>query len=257
MDPVEVRSCTEDGAIMMTARTVRIVTADDDPQLLRLIARNLEFEGYEVITASDGALALEQIERTAPDLVLLDVMMPKMDGFTVTSRVREFSAVPIIIVTARGQDQEKIKGLDLGADDYLTKPFSVEELLARVRAVLRRTQAFTTDASQGRTTIGDLVIDYAQHLVTLSDKDLPLTPTEYRLLAYLAHNVGRVLTQDLLLEHVWGVDYIGESHMLQVNMNRLRRKIEEDPAHPRYLKTKVGIGYLLVEPTLANNAQNT
>src|SRR5581483_7121923 len=113
----------------MTAKKVRIVTADDDPQLLRLIARNLEFEGYEVLTASDGALALEQIERSAPDLVLLDVMMPKMDGFTVTSRVREFSPVPIIIVTARGQDQDKVKGLDLGADDYLTKPFSVEELL--------------------------------------------------------------------------------------------------------------------------------
>src|SRR5581483_8933258 len=124
----------------MTAKKERIVTADDDPQLLRLITRNLEFEGYEVMAASDGALALEQIERSSPDLVLLDVMMPKMDGFTVTSRVREFSAVPIIIVTARGQDQDKVKGLDLGADDYLTKPFSVEELLARVRAVLRRAQ---------------------------------------------------------------------------------------------------------------------
>src|SRR5579875_1026780 len=128
----------------MMARTMRIVTADDDPQLLRLIARNLEFEGYEVITAGDGALALEQIERSAPDLVLLDVMMPRMDGFTVCQRVREFSSVPIIIVTARGQDQDKVKGLDLGADDYLTKPFSVEELLARVRAVLRRSQPEST-----------------------------------------------------------------------------------------------------------------
>lgn len=241
----------------MTAKKVRIVTADDDPQLLRLIARNLEFEGYEVITASDGALALEQIERSAPDLVLLDVMMPKMDGFTVTSRVREFSAVPIMIITARGQDREKVKGLDLGADDYLTKPFSVEELLARVRAVLRRTQALTNDTSQGQTTVANLVIDYAQHLVTLSGKELSLTPTEYRLLAYLARNVGRVLTQDLLLEHVWGADYLGESHMLQVNINRLRRKIEGDPAHPHYLKTKVGIGYMLVEPTPAEHARDT
>jgi DNA-binding response OmpR family regulator len=238
----------------MTARNRRIVTADDDPQLLRLIARNLEFEGYEVITASDGALALEQIERSAPDLVLLDVMMPKMDGFTVTSRVREFSVVPIIIVTARGQDQDKVKGLDLGADDYLTKPFSVEELLARVRAVLRRAQFLTNDAASGRgttTTVGELRIDYAQHLVTLAGKEVTLTPTEYRLLAYLAQNVGRVITQDLLLEHVWGEDYLGESHMLQVNINRLRRKLEADPAHPRYLKTKVGIGYLLVPPTPA------
>lgn len=241
----------------MTAKKTRIVTADDDPQLLRLIARNLEFEDYDVITASDGALALEQIERSSPDLVLLDVMMPKMDGFTVCQRVREFSAVPIIIITARGQDQDKVKGLDLGADDYLTKPFSVEELLARVRAVLRRTQFFSSDAQAGRattTTIGDLTIDYAQHLVKLAGKEVTLTPTEYRLLSYLAQNVGRVVTQDLLLEHVWGTDYLGESHMLQVNVNRLRRKLEADPAHPQYLKTKVGIGYMLTAPVQVKDA---
>ncbi|HET8839831.1 MAG TPA: response regulator, partial [Ktedonobacteraceae bacterium] len=137
----------------MTARKVRVVTADDDPQLLRLIARNLEFEGYEVQTASDGAAALEQIERALPDLALLDVMMPKMDGFTVCQRVREFSSVPIIIITARGQDQDKVKGLDLGADDYLTKPFSVEELLARVRAVLRRTQLQGEEGARGTTAV--------------------------------------------------------------------------------------------------------
>lgn len=236
---------------MTTVKKGRIVTADDDPQLLRLIARNLEFEGYEVGTASDGQLALERIERFNPDLVLLDVMMPRMDGFMVCQRVREFSSVPIIIVTARGQDQDKIKGLDLGADDYLTKPFSVDELLARVRAVLRRTQFVTHESAPNRAslaTIGELVIDYAQHLVTLAGKELTLTPTEYRLLAYLAQNAGRVLTQDLLLGHVWGEDYMGESHMLQVNVNRLRRKIEADPAHPRYLKTKAGIGYLLATP---------
>jgi len=235
----------------MTAKKTRIVTADDDPQLLRLIARNLEFEDYDVTTASDGIFALEQIERVAPDLVLLDVMMPRMDGFTVCQRVREFSAVPIIIITARGQDQDKVKGLDLGADDYLTKPFSVEELLARVRAVLRRTQFRSDEAMAGRATtatIGALSIDYTQHLVTLNEQEVTLTPTEYRLLAYLAQNVGRVLTQDLLLEHVWGADYVGESHMLQVNINRLRRKLEADPTHPQYLKTKVGIGYLLANP---------
>ena len=244
----------------MTAKKARIVTADDDPQLLRLIARNLEFEGYEVGTASDGQLALEQIERFDPDLVLLDVMMPRMDGFTVTSRVREFSAVPIIIVTARGQDQDKIRGLDLGADDYLTKPFSVEELLARVRAVLRRAHLVGQEPAPGRAsiaTIGELTIDYAQHLVTLAGQEVTLTPTEYRLLAYLAQNVGRVLTQDLLLEHVWGVDYLGESHMLQVNINRLRRKLEADPAHPLHLKTKAGIGYLLVAPPAEENPQQT
>ena len=231
----------------MPIRKTTILTADDDPQLLRLVARNLQLEDYDVLVASDGKQALEQIEQHAPDLVLLDVMMPRMDGFTVCQRVREFSAVPIIIVTARGQDQDKVRGLDLGADDYLTKPFSIEELLARVRAVLRRAQFTASEqAHVMRTaTIGDLTIEYAQHLVTMGAREIELTPTEYRILAYLAQNSGRVMTQDLLLEHIWGSEYVGEGHMLQVNINRLRHKIEPDPMHPRYILTKVGIGYLL------------
>lgn len=235
----------------MPAKKTTVVIADDDPQLLRLMARNLEFEDYEVLTASDGEVALEVIARHVPDLVLLDVMMPRMDGFTVCQRVREFSAVPIIIVTARGQDHDKVKGLDLGADDYLTKPFSIDELLARVRAVLRRAQFASHEHAQGMrttTTIGELTIDYAQHLVTRAGREVPLSPIEYRLLAYLAQNAGRIVTQDLLLEHVWGAEYVGESHMLQVNINRLRRKIEADPSHPQYLKTKVGVGYFLSPP---------
>ena len=232
----------------MPAKKTIILTADDDPQLLRLISRNLQFEGYDVIAVSDGQQALEQIESHAPDAVLLDVMMPRMDGFTVCQRVREFSTVPIIIVTARGQDQDKIRGLDLGADDYLTKPFSVDELLARVRAVLRRAQFISGEQSQNLSkmlTIGDLSIDYTQHLVTMAGKEVALTPIEYRILAYLAQNAGRVVTQDMLLDHVWGTEYIGESHMLQVNVNRLRRKLERDPSHPLYLLTKVGVGYQL------------
>ncbi len=232
----------------MPIRKTTILTADDDPQLLRLIARNLELEDYQVLVASDGQQALEQIEQHAPDLVLLDVMMPRMDGFTVCQRVREFSAVPIIIVTARGQDQDKVRGLDLGADDYLTKPFSIEELLARVRAALRRahfTASEQAHAMHTTTTIGDLSIEYAQHLVRMGEQEIELTPTEYRILAYLAQNAGHVVTQDLLLEHVWGSEYVGEGHMLQVNINRLRHKIEPDPMHPRYILTKVGIGYLL------------
>jgi len=231
----------------MSIRKTTILAADDDPQLLRLIARNLQLEDYEVLMADDGKQALEQIEQHAPDLVLLDVMMPRMDGFTVCQRVREFSAIPIIIVTARGQDQDKVHGLDLGADDYLTKPFSIEELLARVRSVLRRAQ-FTANeqAHTMRTaTIGELTIEYAQHLVTMGEREIVLTPTEYRILAYLAQNNGRVVTQDLLLEQIWGIEYIGEGHLLQVNINRLRHKIEPDPMHPRYILTKVGIGYLL------------
>jgi DNA-binding response OmpR family regulator len=232
----------------MPPKKTTILTADDDPQLLRLVARNLELEDYDVLVASDGKQALEQIEQHAPDLVLLDVMMPRMDGFTVCQRVREYSAVPIIIVTARGQDQDKVRGLDLGADDYLTKPFSIEELLARVRSVLRRAQ-FTaseqTHAMRTTMTLGELTIDFAQHLVTMGGQEIELTPTEYRILAYLAQNSGRVMTQDLLLEHVWGSEYVGEGHMLQVNINRLRRKIEPDLMHPSYILTKVGIGYLL------------
>jgi two-component system, OmpR family, KDP operon response regulator KdpE len=232
----------------MPAKKTTILAADDDPQLLRLMTRNLQLEGYDVLAASDGLQALELIESNSPDLVLLDVMMPKMDGFTVCYRVREFSAVPIIIVTARGQDQDKVRGLDLGADDYLSKPFSVDELLARVRAVLRRAQFTTREHTQGlraTTTTGELVVDYSQHMVIMTGHEIALTPTEYRIIAYLAQNVGRVVTQDLLLEHVWGPEYLGESHMLQVNINRLRRKLEVDPTQPRYILTKVGVGYSL------------
>jgi DNA-binding response OmpR family regulator len=232
----------------MPAKKTTILAADDDPQLLRLMTRTLEFEGYEVLAASDGQQALAQIESQPLDLVLLDVMMPKMDGFTVCQRVREFSSVPIIIVTARGQDQDKVRGLDLGADDYLTKPFSVEELLARVRAVLRRSQIVSKEGAQGLQAItitGEVMIDYSQHLVALAGEEIALTPTEYSIIAYLAQNMGRIVTQDLLLEHVWGPEYLGESHMLQVNINRLRRKIEADPSDPRYILTKVGVGYSL------------
>lgn len=232
----------------MASKKTTILVADDDPQLLRLMARNLQMEGYEVITASDGQQTKEQIEQRVFDLVLLDVMMPKMDGFTVCRYVREFSSVPIIMVTARGQDQDKVRGLDLGADDYLAKPFSIEELLARVRSVLRRSQFTANQPSPGlqaTITTGDLTIDFSQHMALLNGREIELTPTEYRLLASLAQNTGRILTQDTLLEQVWGPEYLGESHLLQVNINRLRHKIEEDPTSPHYILTKVGVGYIL------------
>jgi DNA-binding response OmpR family regulator len=243
----------------MPAKKTTILAADDDPQLLRLMTRNLQLEGYEVRTASDGQQALEQIEANPPDLVLLDVMMPRLDGLAVLQRVRAFSAVPIVIVTARGQDQDKVRGLDLGADDYLTKPFNVEELLARVRAVLRRAQypvgAEAAAGLQATIGLGEVVVDLTQHLVRRAGQEVGLTPIEYRLVAYLAQNAGRVVTQDLLLEHVWGAEYLGESHMLQVNINRLRRKLEPDPAHPRYILTKVGVGYLMPAQPPAPAAQ--
>jgi DNA-binding response OmpR family regulator len=232
----------------MPAKKITIVIADDDPQILRLMTGNLQLEGYATHTATNGQEALDAIQQSMPDAVLLDVMMPKLNGFEVCQKVRQFSTVPIIIVTARGRDQDKVQGLDLGADDYLTKPFSVDELLARVRAVLRRAEYHAADQTATRTTLltlGDLTIDVAQHQVTRGGEEIPLTPTEYHLLAYLAENAGRVLTQTMLLEHVWGAEYGSEHHMLQVNINRLRRKIEPDPTHPRYLVTKSGVGYLL------------
>src|SRR6266702_3963713 len=164
----------------MPAKKTTILAADDDPQLLRLITRNLQLEGYDVLAASDGQQALELIENNSPDLVLLDVMMPRMDGFTVCYRVREFSSVPIIIITARGQDQDKVRGLDLGEDDYLTKPFSVDELLERVRAVRRRSQFTNRENAQGlqsTMTMGELVVDYSQHMVIMNGREIALTPT--------------------------------------------------------------------------------
>ncbi len=232
----------------MPAKKTTILIADDDAQLLRLVSRNLELEGYDVIPASDGQQALEEIERAVPDLVLLDVMMPRLDGFSVCRRVREFSAVPIIILTARGLEQDKVRGLDLGADDYLAKPFSVDELLARVRAVLRRSQfsggnqAGTWHASINT---GALTIDTSRQVVTKAGQVLSLTPTEYGLLATLAQQLGRIVPQEEILEQVWGAEYLGESHLLQVNINRLRHKIEDDPSHPRYLLTRAGVGYEL------------
>ena len=223
-----------------------ILIVDDDLQLLQLIALNLELEGYAVALAGDGKQALSQIEQHMPDLLLLDVMMPRMDGFTLCHRVREFSTVPIIMVTAKERSQDKVRGLDLGADDYLTKPLNMDELLARVRAVLRRARFREDERVLSTTmTIGPLTIDFGQRQVMLSEQKVVLTPTEYRLLAFLARHSGRIVLQDTLLEQVWGNEYVGEHHLLQVNINRLRHKLEADPAHPRYLLTEPGIGYML------------
>jgi DNA-binding response OmpR family regulator len=232
----------------MSAKKSTILVVDDEPRLLKWVAYNLESEGYSVLTTTDGQHALDLLKEHQPDLVLLDLMMLGMDGFAVCQAIRHCSAVPIIIVTARGQDQDKVRGFDLGADDYLTRPFSVEELLARIRAVMRRAQVTANDYSfalQTTMTIGSLTIDGARHQVRMANRDLVLSPIEYRLLFYLAQNAGRVVTQEQLLEQVWGEEYAGESHLLRVNMSRLRSKLEPDLAHPRYLLTKVGIGYLL------------
>jgi DNA-binding response OmpR family regulator len=229
-----------------------ILIADDDVQLLDVLALNLELEGYHVLKASDGRQALDLIERYSPDLILLDVVMPRVNGFTICHHVRECSTIPIILITARGQKQDKIRGLDLGADDYLTKPFRVGELLARVRAVLRRSQLTAGELApimHATMILGDLSIDFEQRQVMMAGRKVTLTPIEYRILACLGQHAGRIVFQECLLERVWGAAYADDSHLLQVNINRLRRKLEPDPASPRYILTEPGVGYLLTTPT--------
>lgn len=228
----------------MPAKKTTALVVDDDVRILRLIQRILELERLNVLTAPNGNSALAILETEAPEVVLLDIMMPGIDGFTVCQRIREFSQVPIIMVTAKGNEEEKIRGLDSGADDYVTKPFSAAELMARVRAVLRRYK-YSAGLQIPAFECDDLCINFAQHRVTLSGKDINLTATEYQLLSYLARNAGMVLTPDQLLGEIWGEDYLGENHILQVNIARLRQKLNDDPKNPRYILTRHGIGYLM------------
>jgi DNA-binding response OmpR family regulator len=232
----------------MPAKKPLVLIADDDIRMLRMMKRMLELEGFETIVCNNGESALKTFEKETPDLVLLDIMMPDIDGYTVCQRLREFSQVPIIMVTAKGDDKEKVTGLNLGADDYVTKPFSASELAARVRAVLRRI------GSQERTAEAvfrnkDLVIDFCSHRVMVNDNELKLTSTEYKLLSYISLNAGRVITPDQLLHKVWGEEYIGAPHLLQVNIARLRKKLGDDARRPSYIVTRPGIGYIMSKNT--------
>jgi len=231
----------------MTPRKASILVVDDDVRILRMMRRILELEGYHALTASNGEAALDVLDEQSPDMMLLDIRMPGMDGYTVCRRIREFSHMPIIIVTVKDNDAEKIEGLDAGADDYVTKPFSAKELAARVRAVLRRTESWG-DHPQPAFQCDGLVVDFAHHRVTLNGQEANLTATEYRLLSYLAHNAGRVVTPDQILERVWGEGYIGEHHLLRVSIARLRQKLRDDPKKPRFIVTRIGIGYMLLSP---------
>lgn len=223
----------------------RILIVDDEPRYLRLLEANLRTEGYEVVTAQDGLQALEVFSAHPIDLVLLDVMMPRLDGFGVTQRLREFTSVPIVILTARGEEQDRVRGLDLGADDYLVKPFSATELLARVRAVLRRAHQ-PTDTGQVRFfTHEDLRIDFARAEVWRGDDPVSLSATEYRLLLQFAHNTGKILTSEELLTSVWGVEYKNDKEILWVSIARLRQKLEKDAHNPRHIVTRSGLGYLM------------
>jgi two-component system response regulator VicR len=221
-----------------------ILVVDDERRYRELLEMDLSRRGYRVLQAADSAHALDLVQQGSPDLVLLDLMLPDIDGYEACRRIRELSAVPIIMLTARAEEADKVRGLRAGADDYITKPFSAEELLARVEAVLRRTDAAHA-AEAGAFEREGLRIDFGQRRVTVDGRDIDLTASEYRLLSQLAHNAGRVLVQDELLRRVWGSGYDGASEILHTAIRRLRRKIERDPAQPRYILTKRGIGYVM------------
>jgi two-component system KDP operon response regulator KdpE len=226
----------------MTA-SVSILVVDDEQPLREFIRKNLAARGFSVHTASNGLEALAVFNTQALELIILDLMMPGMDGLETTRRIRQASPVPIIILTALSEERDKVAALDLGADDYLTKPFGVEELLARVRAVLRRARPALGPQAGGQLSLGDLVLDPAAHTVTQRDQALRVTPTEFDLLHYLMRNAGKVITHRELLQRVWGAEYGDEAEYLRVYIRRLRQKIEADPLHPRYLLTEHGLGY--------------
>lgn len=223
----------------------RVLVVDDEPAIVRALRANLEGHGFRVDVATDGAGALERVERGRPDVVLLDLNLPSLDGFGVISAMRERGSTPIIVLSARGSERDKVSALDLGADDFLTKPFGVDELLARVRVALRHAVRPDRGAEPVFAT-GDLRVDLERRTVTIRESPIHLTPTEYELLKALVANPDRVLTDRMLLRQVWGPEYGDESHYLHVYIARLRRKLEDDPQAPRYLITEPGVGYRLV-----------
>jgi DNA-binding response OmpR family regulator len=223
----------------------RILVVDDEPRYVRLMEANLISEGYQVLKASNGQEAVELVADQRPDLVLMDIMMPVLDGFGATERIREFSNVPIIVVTAKGEERDRVRGLDLGADDYIVKPFSATELLARVRSVLRRAQNSGSTFQQSTFLHGNLRIDFARAEVFRDEKMVFLSATEYRLLLQLARNLGKVLASEQLLTDVWGNEYRDDKEILWVSISRLRQKLEVDPRNPVHIVTRPGLGYTM------------
>jgi DNA-binding response OmpR family regulator len=222
-----------------------ILVVDDDPAILRLLSTNLKARGYEVSTATNGEECLEAVQSNFVSLIILDIMMPKLDGVETCRRIREWSDVPIIILSARGDEKDKVKCLELGADDYLTKPFGIAELLARVKTAFRHRQDPTVAPAQSTFTCGDLEINFAKRRVRVSGEEITLTPTEYSLLQHLAVNSDKVLTHSMILQSVWGNEYSSEKEYLRVFVGRLRRKLERDKKNPQYIQTVPGVGYHL------------
>jgi two-component system KDP operon response regulator KdpE len=226
----------------------RILVVDDEPRMIGFIRMNLELEGYQVIEAHDGLTALEAVRTQLPDLVLLDIMMPKLDGFETLRMLREFSSIPVVMLTAKGEEDDKVMGLELGADDYVTKPFGPRELSSRVRAVLRRAEVAGTTPERAILKIDErLSVDFNRREVIVAGNHIKLRPTEYRLLYHLIENAGWTVPHEQLLAKVWGYEYRDETHYVRLYVNYLREKIEEDPANPKYILTERGVGYRFVD----------
>jgi two-component system KDP operon response regulator KdpE len=222
-----------------------ILVIEDEPPLQKFLRITLDSQGYNVIESLTGESGIRHAANDQPDLIILDIGLPDVDGITVTRRIREWSRIPIIVISARGKEQDKVAALDAGADDYLTKPFGVAELMARVRVAMRHQAATRQPAGQAVFEVGQLRVDLLRREVTLADKLIHLSPNEFRLLSVLVKHAGMVLTHRQLLHEVWGPGSGNETHYLRVYMNQLRQKLEADPAQPRYLKTETGVGYRL------------
>jgi DNA-binding response OmpR family regulator len=225
----------------------RILVVDDEERMVRFIRMNLEHDGFQVSEAFNGKQAVQKMRDVNPDLILLDVMMPDLDGFEVLEMLREISNVPVIMLTAKGEEDDRVRGLELGADDYVTKPFSPRELVSRVRAVMRRTES-ASGSMHGLIEVDErLKIDFDRREVWLEGKTVKLRPTEYRLLFHLVQNAGWVVSHDQLLAKVWGYEYRDEPHYVRLYINYLRQKLENDPANPKYILTERGVGYRFVD----------
>lgn len=224
---------------------LRVLVTDDDPSILRLLSANLKARGYDVMACTNGEEALQIVEKEFLDLIILDIMMPRMDGIEVCRQIRSWNKVPIIMLSARGDEKDKVRCLELGADDYITKPFGMAELMARINTALRHAQSAKATVAASSFISDDMEVNFVNHTVKVAGKDVRLTPTEFQLLQELAVNSGKVLTHRLILQRVWGEEYHSEREYIRVFIGRLRRKIEKDPENPLHLITVPGVGYQL------------
>jgi len=242
---------------MNDSRPRRVLVVDDEPRMIHFIRLNLEHDGFEVIEATSGSQALEVLRDRMPDLILLDVMMPDMDGFESLQLLREISTVPVIMLTAKGEEEDRVRGLELGADDYITKPFSPREMVSRVRAVIRRTETPSAPVREAIKVDDRLTIDFDRREIFVEGKLIQLRPTEFKLLYHLVQNAGWVVPHDQLLAKVWGYEYRDETHYLRLYVNYLRKKLEADPSDPKYILTERGVGYRFVDYRRDGRQQET